>query len=64
MAKQKTHKGVAKRIKVTGTGRVFRRKAGRRHLMSHKRSKTARHLRGLEEIHPCDAEKFKKALVI
>ncbi|MDF1657023.1 MAG: 50S ribosomal protein L35, partial [Verrucomicrobiales bacterium] len=30
--KAKTRKGVAKRFKVTGSGRVLRRKQGKRHL--------------------------------
>ncbi|MBP6785722.1 MAG: 50S ribosomal protein L35, partial [Verrucomicrobiales bacterium] len=30
--KAKTRKGVAKRFKVTGSGRILRRKQGKRHL--------------------------------
>ena len=35
MPKNKTHKGLAKRIKVTGTGKVKHRKSGKSHLNSH-----------------------------
>jgi len=34
--KNKTHKGLAKRIKITGTGKVKRRRAGKGHLLSGK----------------------------
>ncbi|MCS7016404.1 MAG: 50S ribosomal protein L35 [Gemmatales bacterium] len=45
MPKQKTHKGAKKRFKVTANGKVMRQKCGRRHLLSHKRSKRKRQLR-------------------
>jgi large subunit ribosomal protein L35 len=32
MPKMKTHKGIAKRVKITGTGKVFFKHAGLRHL--------------------------------
>ena len=34
MPKQKTHKGLAKRVKVTGSGKVKRRRCNGSHLMS------------------------------
>ena len=33
MPKMQTHRGMAKRIKVTGTGRLKRRKAFRSHIL-------------------------------
>ena len=36
--KLKTHKGAAKRFKVTGTGKLVRRKASGSHLRTHKSS--------------------------
>ena len=42
--KQKTHKGLAKRVKLTASGKIKHRKAGRGHLMS---VKSAKHLRRL-----------------
>jgi large subunit ribosomal protein L35 len=45
MPKLKTHKGVKKRVKVTGGGRVRRHKAGARHLLAGKSSKRKRALR-------------------
>ncbi|MEI8175896.1 MAG: 50S ribosomal protein L35 [Candidatus Omnitrophota bacterium] len=39
MAKLKTRKSVAKRFKITGTGKVMRRKAGHKHLLGGKTPK-------------------------
>ena len=44
IARRKTKKAVSKRFKVTGTGKILRRKAGLRHLASSKNSKRKRHL--------------------
>jgi len=46
MPKGKTHKGVRKRMKLTRRGKITRRRANRGHLMSGKRGKRRRHLRG------------------
>ncbi|MFN5297250.1 MAG: 50S ribosomal protein L35 [Planctomycetaceae bacterium] len=45
MPKQKTHKGMKKRYKVTAKGKVKHRKAFRGHLLSGKTSARKRHLR-------------------
>ena len=45
MPKMKTHKGSKKRFRVTGTGKLKRRQAGKKHLLSHKTGKRKRHLR-------------------
>lgn len=45
MAKMKTHKGLAKRVKITATGKVKRRKAGTGHLLTDKTGKRRRQLR-------------------
>jgi large subunit ribosomal protein L35 len=44
MPKQKTHKGLAKRVKVTGSGKVRRNRSGASHLLSNKNSKRRRRL--------------------
>jgi large subunit ribosomal protein L35 len=36
MPKAKTHSGASKRFRLTGTGKVVRQKANRRHLLEHK----------------------------
>jgi large subunit ribosomal protein L35 len=49
MPKVKTHRGAAKRFKLTGTGKVRRRKAFRSHLLEKKSSRRTRRLgRGAE----------------
>ena len=45
MPKQKTHKGMKKRFKLTASGKVKHRKAFRGHLLSHKNGKRCRQLR-------------------
>lgn len=44
MPKQKTHKGLAKRIKITGSGKVKRNRANGSHLMSCKNAKRRRRI--------------------
>lgn len=44
IARSKTRKAVAKRFKVTATGKVLRAHAGRRHLASSKNAKRKRNL--------------------
>lgn len=51
MPKMKTHRGAAKRFRITGTGKIRRRKAFRSHLLEKKASKRTRRLgRGAEVI--------------
>jgi large subunit ribosomal protein L35 len=45
MPKQKTNKSVKKRFRVTGTGKLKRNQANRRHLLSGRTSKRKRQLR-------------------
>ena len=46
MPKQKTHKGVKKRFRLTAKGKVKHRQAGTSHLATRKTHKQKRHLRG------------------
>jgi large subunit ribosomal protein L35 len=50
----KTRKAVSKRFKITGTGKVIRRGAGRRHLLQGKSSKRRRRLRNAKLIGATD----------
>lgn len=45
MPKLKTHRGAAKRFKVTGSGKVKRRRAKLRHILTSKTQKIKRHMR-------------------
>jgi large subunit ribosomal protein L35 len=62
MPKQKTNKAVAKRFKVTKSGKVKRGKPGRRHLLSVKTAKQRRQLRRKEVLGSEEAFKIKKLL--
>jgi len=62
MPKNKTHSGAKKRFRVTGTGKIMRGQAGRRHLLEHKSSTLTRRLFGEVEVAPADAKKVKKML--
>ena len=46
MPKLKTHSGTKKRFQRTGSGKIVRHKAGRRHLLSGKASNRKRRLSG------------------
>ncbi len=45
MPKLKTHRGAAKRFKVTGTGKIIRNRANRRHILTGKPAKRMRALK-------------------
>jgi len=46
MPKQKTHKGLSKRIKITASGKLRHKRAGGSHLMSGKNAKRRRRVAG------------------
>lgn len=51
MPKQKTHKGIKKRFRVTATGKVKHRHSGTSHLAARKTHKRKRNLRGTTVLH-------------
>ena len=59
MPKIKTVKGVKARFKVTGTGKLVGRRAGRRHLLGGKRAKTKRQLRRPQTLSERDTRKIR-----
>lgn len=58
----KTKKSVAKRFKISATGKVLRPHAGRRHLLAGKRPKRRRRLREQVVVDPTDAYRVKQSL--
>jgi len=62
MPKQKTHKGMKRRFKVTATGKLRHRSAFRGHLLSHKNGKRKRHLRNSGIVEGQDAKNVVAAL--
>ena len=55
MPKMKTHKGAQKRFKITGTGKVMRRQAGKNHILQKKSPKRIRQLRRETSLSAADA---------
>ena len=62
MPKMKTHSGTAKRFKLTGTGKVMRRRANRNHLFEHKSSRVTRRLAGERAVAANDVREIRKLL--
>ncbi|GAB3299567.1 50S ribosomal protein L35 [Parasphingorhabdus pacifica] len=62
MPKNKTHSGAAKRFKVTGSGKLRREQAGRRHILEKKSSRVTRRLEGTTEVSDNDAKRINKML--
>lgn len=62
MPKQKTHKGAAKRFRVTANGKIKRYKAYRNHMLGHKTSKQKRGLRVAGYVDETQAKTMKKLI--
>jgi large subunit ribosomal protein L35 len=62
MPKMKSHTGMGKRVKVTGSGKIVKQKAGLRHNLEKKASKVTRRLSGTVEVAKVDAPRIKKLL--
>jgi large subunit ribosomal protein L35 len=62
MPKMKTHSGAKKRFRLTGTGKVMREQANRRHLFEGKPSTRTRRLALDVEAAPNDAKGIKRLL--
>lgn len=62
MPKMKTHRGTAKRIKVSGSGKLLRRQAGRGHYKLAKSTDRFRRLSGHTELAPGDRKVVKRLL--
>ncbi|HVM66076.1 MAG TPA: 50S ribosomal protein L35 [Acidimicrobiales bacterium] len=62
MPKMKTDKGAAKRVKVTGTGRLRRRHAFLNHILEKKSAKRKHHLAAEADIAPGDARQVKRLI--
>jgi large subunit ribosomal protein L35 len=62
MPKKKTHKGAAKRFKLTGTGKIMHKKIGASHLMSSKSPKRKRHLRQEDEVKSANVKTVRRLI--
>jgi large subunit ribosomal protein L35 len=62
MPKMKTNRGAAKRFKVTGSGKVMRRKAFASHILTKKSTKRKRSLRQADEVDSTNLKTVKKMI--
>jgi large subunit ribosomal protein L35 len=60
MPKIKTKRSAAKRIRVTGTGKLMRAKGWKKHLLEWKPSKRKRQLRKETVIAPADEKRIRR----
>ena len=62
MPKQKTHSGAKKRFKLTGTGKLLRRRAMKSHLLEKKSAKRRRSFRRDRAVDSADVPAVKRIL--
>lgn len=62
MPKLKTHRGAAKRFKATGTGKLKRNSAYRRHKLGKKSARRKRNLRRAGVLSAADEKRINKLL--
>lgn len=62
MPKNKVHKGLAKRIRVSKSGKVRHRSANHKHLSSRKSAKRLRQLRSDRHVASSEIKRFEKLL--
>lgn len=62
MPKQKTHKGAAKRFKISASGKVIRGHSGRSHILSKMTTKRKRNLRKSGLVSPAFEKTIKSML--
>jgi large subunit ribosomal protein L35 len=60
--KLKTHRGAAKRFKITATGKIIRRHSGMRHLLGTKKPRRQRKLGKPALVNPADVHNVRLAL--
>ena len=62
MPKMKTHSGMKKRVKVTGSGKLTHEQTNKRHLLEVKNSKRTRRLSGTADFAKVDVPRVKRML--
>lgn len=62
MPKQKTHRGAAKRFKITGKGKVKRAQAYKSHILTKKTTKRTRNLRKAAFVAKGEVKTIKKLI--
>jgi len=62
MPKLKTHRGAAKRFRKTGTGKVVRAQAFKRHILTSKTRKRKRQLGGAVTVSAADERRLERMI--
>jgi large subunit ribosomal protein L35 len=62
MPKLKSHKGLTKRLHVTGSGKIMRAKVGKSHLRRNRPKRTKRLYDDTIPLHPSERSRIKKVL--
>lgn len=62
MPKMKTHRGAAKRFRVTGSGKIMRAKAYKSHILTKKSQKRKRNFRHETEVSKADSKVVARQL--
>lgn len=62
MPKQKTHRGAAKRFKITGSGKIKRAHAYKSHILTKKTTKRTRNLRKAALVAAGEVKTIKKLI--
>ena len=62
MPKMKSHRGAAKRFRKTGTGKIVRAHANRRHILTKKSKWRKRRLRKEALVDPADVKRLNQML--
>ena len=62
MPKIKTRKGIAKRVRVTGSGKLMRTAAWKSHLLEHKSKKRKRKYENEQSVDKTDRKAVRRAL--
>lgn len=62
MPKMKSHRGAAKRFKVTGSGKIMRRRPFKNHILEKKASKRTRHLSTEAQVVGGDEQRARRLL--
>ncbi len=62
MPKMKTKQSVAKRVRITKSGRIKMKQANRRHILTSKTTKSKRQTRSSNYVHPADEARIHRCL--
>ncbi len=62
MPKMKSHTGMGKRVRVTGSGKIVSEQVGKRHRLESKSSHVTRRMTGTVEVDKVDRKRIRKML--